>query len=334
MSNLGTLILLILVLALVIVIVSIVAYNRRLDRITRGEARGAHNAIPEPGTTVSGVYRIVLMVIIVISYVIIAGMSGRISSMQESINNLQRSQNYLSDQISEMREEMSTSNTRILSQAMEFLDQNPSNNTVKIRYYVDLKEYAKDTKVSLQLNHQSIFLEQDKPGSYSAAFDAALFDHYDGTAVCITEGGKTIVEEADFPEDLVWEAFPVPSISTNSLTSDGSGGKIRSYKGSYSVMVSRPEDLASASLTYMSGGKDLETQDITREVQEGTDISIKKGLDLEQDLTFRIELITKTGYKVIQQTVIIYEVESNLDEENYTEIQDAGGRTLWRLSDN
>ena len=67
MSIIGIWIVILLAVAALTVLFSIVIYNRRLDRVTRGEERDTHSAIPEPRTTAGVIYRIVLMVLAVIT---------------------------------------------------------------------------------------------------------------------------------------------------------------------------------------------------------------------------------------------------------------------------
>ena len=330
MSRLVTILLFVFVLALVIVVVSIIAYNRHLDQVTRGEARGTHSTIPEPGTTISGVYRIVLMVVIVISFLMISAMNGRMAAMKDRINDLQRSQNYISDQLDEIREELHARDKRIASSSIEFLGINSADQTAKVRYSVDLKEYTEDTQVKLILNQKEIPLEREIAGMFKGTFDTDMFTRYDNPEISITEAGRTLVEETDFPGELAWELFPLPSITGNSLESSGSAGRITSYKGSFTLMADGYEEIESAALTYMTGGKDLKTVDITREIKDETEVPLEQGLKLEGDLTFRIDITTRSGYRIIQQTVMIYDEEIDISEIDYTEIQDAAGNTLWK----
>ena len=58
-------------------------------------------------------------------------------------------------------------------------------------------------------------------------------------------------------------------------------------------------------------------------------ITLEKGLDLEKDLTFRLELVTKTGFRIVQQTVMIYEVPADVESRDYLRILDSEGNTLW-----
>ena len=58
MTNLAISIFVMIAIASVIVVISLIAYNRRLDRIARGEVHGTHNAIPEPGTTAGITYKV------------------------------------------------------------------------------------------------------------------------------------------------------------------------------------------------------------------------------------------------------------------------------------
>ena len=70
--------------------------------------------------------------------------------------------------------------------------------------------------------------------------------------------------------------------------------------------------------------------DVTEDVRSGATVTVVKGLPIDDDLTSRIEIITKTGFKIIEQSIMIYGEDSENDTKQFTEIQDSNGHTLWK----
>ena len=45
--------------------------------------------------------------------------------------------------------------------------------------------------------------------------------------------------------------------------------------------------------------------------------------------TFRLELVTKTGFRIVNQTVMIYQVPVDVESRDFLRILDSEGNTLW-----
>ena len=82
MSNFAGIIVVMAVAAVLIIAVSIIIYNRRLDKVTKGEIRDTHNPLPEPKTTAGVLYRTILIVIASVSLISIGTLSGVVASLQ------------------------------------------------------------------------------------------------------------------------------------------------------------------------------------------------------------------------------------------------------------
>ena len=113
MSSLIIYIIIVLVLAAVIVALSVYAYNRRLDRITRGEERDTHSAVPEPRTTVSVLYRPILMAVVIVSLLTVSALNGRISTLQSSLNELRSNQNSMNWDLESIRQQLEERDERV-----------------------------------------------------------------------------------------------------------------------------------------------------------------------------------------------------------------------------
>ncbi len=313
--------------AILIVFIAVRAYNRRLDKIANGELHDTHSPVPEPNTTVGAAYRTVLLTIVVVLLLTVSAMNGRLSSLQSALNNMQSTQRRLESEISMLREQTERGMKRTASTSWEILSADCESRTCEIEFLADLREYARDTAVSLHLNDRKIPLEPYAAGAYRARFTADMFETCDRAALCITEGDRTTVEETDFPQELFWESLPMPSLSCR-FSSDVVMGKMK-YDGAYTIQTDHPEDVASVAVTYLSGGRELTTHDLTEATLAQRETELEKGLPLEKDLTFRIEIVTKSGFRIIDQSVMIYETSPDFEDTDFIMILDRDGNTVW-----
>ena len=139
MSSLIIYIIIVLVLAAVIVALSVHAYNRRLDRITRGEERHTHSAVPEPRTTVSVLYRTILMGVVIVSLLTVSALSGKISSLQSSLNELRSNQNSMNWDLESIRQQLEERDERVELFAWEMMDADVDSRTAEVRFFVRLQ---------------------------------------------------------------------------------------------------------------------------------------------------------------------------------------------------
>ena len=327
MSALVICLIFMLIAAAVIILVCVIAYNRRMDKVANGEVRDRHSRIPDPETTVNGTYRIVLMAIATISMISIGALSGMVSSLQSSISSLKSDYHRLCREFSDLQEQPEADRRLIADYHYEVEDLDYSNRTAEISLTVRLKEFTNDTKVTLQQNEKDIPLVKNGSGIYSGRFTAGLFDSYSQASFLITQDGKTVAESAELPESYVWEVLPMPSLAC-SFSSDVSFGKLK-YEGSYLIETACPEEIESVSVTYMTGGRDLMTLDVTEETLNEQEIRLEKGLDLEDDLTFRIEILTKSGFRIVNRSVMIYDASLDVEDVDFLKVLDAGGNVVW-----
>ena len=167
MSGLATYIIIMLVLAAIIIFVSVRAYNRRLDRIASGEARDTHSSIPEPGTTVSAVYRIVLMVLAVITLLTVSAVSGKINSMQNDLGNLHSALNRMSGEMEELQRQLEDGKKIVSRFEWDVREPDYAAGTATVYFSAALKEYSADTAVTLNLGGRTVELTPTAdPGEY------------------------------------------------------------------------------------------------------------------------------------------------------------------------
>ena len=327
MMNLAIYLIIMLAVAAGIVAACIVAYNRRLDRITSGEIRDTHSSIPEPRTTAGVLYRIILMAVVILALFSISAANGKLTSLQSRVNQLQSEQSQLIGEIEELQTQLEQSTYSVANSWWEYDNVDLDAGTLEVVYTAQLKQYAEDTAVTLEFNGKSIPMERKTPGSFTGRFSVGLFEDLGRPFLCITENGVTKGESADLPEYVFWEFLPMPSYSCE-FESGVSLGKMK-YSGSYAVLADGPEEIEAASVTYLSGGRELKTLDITEEVRNGKTITLEKGLELDGDLTFRLEIVTKTGYRIVDQTVMIYDSSVAVELLDYLKILDRSGSVVW-----
>ena len=327
MSSLLIIIIVIAVLAFAAGFIFVRAYNKRLDRIASGQERDTHSSVPEPRTTVSAVYRIILMVVAAAVLLTVSAMSGKLSSLQNTVSLLRSDQNSMSRELWELRQQLEERDRLALSTDWELREPDLDRRTALVSFTVTLRQYSAETAAALSLNGRTVPLAPGEGGSFAAEFPVALFEEFAQPRLLVTEDGKTATEDVDFPRYVFWDLLPMPMIECG-FQSDSALGKMK-YKGSYKIWTSRPEDEASVTVTYLTGGKELKTLDLTEQTRSGQWIELEKGLELDRDLTFRIEIVTKSGFRIVEQNVMIYETSADLGDMEFTRILDLEGNILW-----
>lgn len=332
MSSLLLFIIIMLILAAAIVLISVLAYNRRLDRVAKGEARDTHSAIPEPKTTAGVIYRIVLIALVIVTLLSVSVMNGTVLSLQSAVDRLQSQNSRLSGEIDTLRDLLEQGDRLAEEEVFKVAGPDYTNFTAEVTYSVRLKSFTEDTAVALLLNSREIPLAPDGAGNYGSRFTANMFECFTQPTLRIDDGDTAVTEPADFPEYLFWDLLPMPGFTCR-FTSDTVFGKLK-YKGSFAVDLDRTEDVGSVSLTYLTGGRELKTVDITQQALRHEQITPEKGLPLEKDLTFRIEIATKTGLKIVQQSVMIYDEAIDPEELESLQILNSSNDVLWEDAGN
>ena len=327
MSMLITYLFIIFVIAGIVILVSFLAYNRRLDRIARGEERDTHSRLLEPTATVGATYRVVLIVICVISLVVISAMYGMLRTMQEKLSVMQNAQQKLNSEIWYLQDLVENENRMVLDTYLEVPSVDYEKLTAQVRYRITLREYSDSCEVSLQIDDREIPMKMGNPGEFVCDFESNLFESNETAKIILRENGKNRVEEVESTGNLFEKFLPMPSCPFF-LSSDMQFGKLKA-EGYYSVEVEKPEEVESATVTYMTGGSDIKTLDITKQVQTQSEITLEKDLPLEKDLTFRIEILMQNGLRTVKQFMACYEAGSGADGMEFERILDGKGNVLW-----
>lgn len=323
----SVLIIILLVIAAVFVVGFILAYNRRLDRVVSGKERDAHSSLPEPRETAGAVSRIVLLVLAVVIFFSVSTLSGMVSSLKSEVSSLRSAQNDLRRDIWELQQLLEERDRLLLSSDWEVVDHDLKEKTAAIGCSFTLKKYSENTAAELKLGDRTVPLTGDGSGVFRGEFTVGLFEKLAEPQLLVSDSGTTVTEATDLPEYFFWELLPMPSLECR-FSSDVVLGKL-TYDGSFRLVSDHPEAYGTVTLTYLTGGRDLKTVDVTAEALSGSWIELEKGLKLEKDLAFRIEVETKGGWRVVQQTVVIYDVSADLEGLEYLRILDENGSLLW-----
>lgn len=339
MSNFSGIIILMFIVAVLIVVISIIVYNRRLDKITKGELHDTHNPVPEPKTTAGVLYKIILIVIAGATFISVSTVSGMLISIKNSIGDLENTQNGLNYELDSLKAMLEEQSTNIASSDWTFKNIDYDTMTTDIDYTVSLKTFADDTEVILSVNGGSTPLQKDAqtPGTYNGTLTAGFFDSLMNAKLIIKTAGISTTEMTDLAESLAWDFFPFPAMSSHFTSDRGSNGRIK-YDGAYTLIL--PDDnsenknsnmpgIKNVTVTYLTSGRELKTIDITKEALSGEEISLEQGLDVDGYLAGRFEITLDNGYHLIDNTIMVF--ESGIDTQGLSEtyITDPDGNRVW-----
>ena len=327
MSRIAVYIILLLIIAIIITVISIIAYNKRLDRITKGEVRDAHSNVPEPQTTAGFTYKAVLIVLSIIALLTISRVNGMIDGLNHTINNLQSQLHLMSMDMLELKESVEKSDNLVSDLSYEIASEDMEKKTVDLNFSLTLKQYSENTKVSIILGDHEAQLKKTTPGAFSGKITVDLFGFYDQLKVCIAEDNVTKVESSDFQQYLFWNVLPLPRLECN-LESKDSRGKIK-CNGWYKLAFDNPEKIEFATISYIADGKELKNFEATTEVKNGTQIYLDKDIVVTSSLSIRVDILTKDGYKISTQHVLAYTASPDYLEDDYERIFDSTGTLVW-----
>ena len=334
MSNFAGIIVVMAVAAVLIIAVSIIIYNRRLDKVTKGEIRDTHNPLPEPKTTAGVLYRTILIVIASVSLISIGTLSGVVASLQNSVQMLQNTNDGINSELYSLRTELEKQTKMISAYGWNFENIDYDSKTADI-----VMEFADDTEVTLDIHGISVPMEKNtaEPGAYTGRFNVSIFDELMNATVFVKTAGIFKSENIDIAESLAWDFFPFPAITSRFHSEKTAGGKLK-YDGAYTVMFDYDSShnipkagVSKVMVTYMTSGRELKTLDITQQALNQEEITLEKGLEIDKDLTFRFEITTDSGYKIIQNSVMIHDMSLDPDTIEATRIEDADGNVVWQL---
>ncbi|MBP5281549.1 MAG: hypothetical protein J6Z22_03525 [Lachnospiraceae bacterium] len=315
------------VIAIIIVIASLIAYNKRLDKVAKGEARDTHSKIPEPGTTAGITYKTVLICLAIITVLSVSSVIGLVRSLNSNVSNLQSQLRDISMDISQLRYDLKQSSALVSDFSYEITGKDLEKKTATLKFYLGLKEYTEDTRVTLGLKNREVVLTMDTPGTFSGEITTDLFEAYDQLKVCVTEGNITKAENMDFYEYLFWDVLPMHHLECN-FEAKESLGKTK-CSGWYRLAFDAPEKIQKVTVKYLVDGKEVKSIDATKQAKDNTQIDLDDDFEIKSDLSLLIETETPEGYKIVHKMVIVYQASPDNEPEDYERIYDAGGNLVW-----
>ncbi len=283
----------VLILAAVIIIISIILYNRRLDRIARGEQRDAHSNMPEPRTMASLIYKVTMFVLVLLTFLNTSSLRSQLDSLQGAmhsrINDLNRA-------ISELESRLEEEEKRVFDFQWEIKDAELENQTATVQLSAFLKEYTSETSGFFSVGGKSVPLTVREDGALIGEFSENIFADLGEAKLVIKEGERSTVEYQDWMGTLYESVLPVPNLHTNEL--EIRNGRI--IGGTYDLAVSPVfyDDIQVVNAVYITGGKEVRTADITEKVLKDEYILIDTDIKTEDYLILRVDLYTKSGFAV------------------------------------
>lgn len=193
MASLLIYVILLIIVAAVIIFISIYRYNRHLDKVTKGEVHDTHSSIPEPRTTAGVSYKIVLMVIVIMTFIGVSTVSGIVSSMQARMNNLDSDMRNLYNQMYQMQEDLKKQSSHIADFTYTIGDVNLDTYRVKIDNELTLKEYTDDTTVKFAVGGRTYDMDYAGNGIYTLSIERNIFEEDFEAQIIIKEPGKNYV---------------------------------------------------------------------------------------------------------------------------------------------
>ncbi|MCR5153411.1 MAG: hypothetical protein K6B75_01045 [Lachnospiraceae bacterium] len=317
-------IILIIVAAAGIITVSIIRYNKHLDKVTKGEVRDEHSSIPEPKETVSGLYKAALMVLVILIFLTISGLKETVNSMSSRIASLESAYRTLDSRFAQLSSQMIEETRRISSFDYEITGIHDGIAEVEVQ--VLLKNYSSETALVFCVGEKNYKMDGNGYGTYTCTLSMDLFEECKDTMVSIMEDGKSENEEVYMSAYLFTDCMNFTDVLPSLEEKKAVGG--RKIQGSYDVCNKNSENVDTVTVTYVSGGKDLMTIDVTKQLLNYESIEMDSNFVVEENLSFRVETITNNGYRLVSQFPVFYDVPITENME-YECIYDPQGKLVW-----
>ncbi len=298
----------VLILAAVIIIISIILYNRRLDRIARGEQRDAHSNMPEPRTMASLIYKATMFTLVLLTFLNTSSMKSQLDSLQSAMHSRM---NDLNRAISELESRLEEEERRVFDFQWGVKDADLENETATVQLSAFLKEYTSETSGIFSVGGRSVPLTVREDGALIGEFSENIFADLGEVKIVIKEGERSTAENFDWMGTLYESVLPVPNLHTNEL--EIRNGRI--IGGTYDLAVSPVfyDDIERVNAVYITGGKEVRTADITEKVLKDEYISIDTDIKNEDYLILRVDLYTKSGFTIKERLILDYTVPYDND---------------------
>ena len=291
----------VLILAAVIIVISIILYNRRLDRIARGEQRDAHSNMPDPRTTTSLIYKVTMFVLVLLTFLNTSSLKSQLDSLQSAMHSRI---NDLSSELRALESRLEEEEKRVFDFQWEIKDADLENQTATVQLSAFLKEYTSETSGFFSVGGRSVPLTLREDGTLIGEFSENIFTDIGEVKIVIKDGEKSTAENLDWMGTLYESVLPVPNLHTNERS--WKSGKL--IGGTYGLAVSPVfyDDIQVVNAVYITGGKEVRSADITEKVLKDEYISIDTDIKNEDYLVLRVDLYTKSGFTIKERLILDY----------------------------
>ncbi|MCR5213436.1 MAG: hypothetical protein K6E10_03400 [Eubacterium sp.] len=321
----------IIIVAVIIVGIIIFAYNKRLEKVVKGQVHDTHSSIPEPKTAISTTYQTILMILIIILLLNQFSMGNRIFELENTLNDTKSTIDGLLYSIEESRKEARSANSigEIIEWNVE--DFNEEKKTARLKLHVKVKTLTDDTEVwvtvQMDSGQEEIKCLKDNGGYFVGEGEVNAFEYIKGASISVKQGDMTEVEDVyDFPETLFWSFFPNICTSGESGVSSGWLSKKRKYTETNIYSTENPELISKVTETLMVDGSEYEKRDITQAVFDQSEVSFEVN-EFKDNIKEIIEIEYTNGYKSIESK-LVQDFENAGD--NYTyQLYDENGNLLY-----
>ena len=293
--------------AALFIIISIVIYNKYLDRIVSGKTHDSHNPLPEPKTTISVVFKLmilsfVILILLGVSTLIvnISEMKDEIVSLKDTIHDLDNETNHLTSELENIKNEMNASASAFSDLIYNISKVDYDKYSVTYDVQLTLKNYNESTTVYFILSDEKTELKSEGDGVFSGSVNCSFFNcDGDEAQINVIYRGISSVYPTDFTGYLLfYDYLPNPYVQTAPDFISGYTDDKFEAEGDFYINLGNYENVKSVSLSYMSDNKILKTIDVTESVLSKKNITLDNDLDLVDDISVFIEVTTKNGTRI------------------------------------
>lgn len=325
----------IIILALVIIGVIIFAYNKRLDKVVKGEVHDIHSNIPEPKTAISTTYQAVLMILVVILVLNLFSMGNKINSLENELNNMKSEAAMSMGELERKVDELVSANEAASIYGYEIYEYDEKGDTAKIRLEVKMNEFTEGAEVLVVLKGKrgdtEVKCELANSGLFVGTSSIDVFDDINGAVIKIKNNGTTkIVEDNDFFVEPFCDYYKLVMASGSAGTSTSLFSDKSDFHAEYVYSVENIERIKSVTAVLFVDDVEYERKDITQQVIDGTKVKFEvKGFNKNVVKQLEVEYIN--GYKSVERSMV-QDFENAGDGYNL-KIYDANGNIKYELGD-
>ena len=293
----------------------VVLYRNKINRALREEQSGAHIRIPAPADTVNGLFKGVVLILLV--YICIS--MGRLNSLQQEIENVKNdifnATNSVNAGIEQLKEEMLKMNSKVYSYTSTCSSIDPSDNTCMVKHSIALKSFSDDTEVIFTAGDgKEERMVKTGEGKYEIELKTSLFkENSRENGVTIKENGistyETLIDENAYMGSEYWERY-IPSFY--------GGGSYDIHRNDNELEINRLSlfsdkknnyNIASAKLLIEKNGTEIDSIDAMESLKETFgdivfEVNKKYEISANDVVTVRFKVVTEEGYTLDQ---FIYE---------------------------